>query len=141
MPSMSKINNLSFLSNSPQQIDPMLILQLNLFVRQLYLTNYTDYVRICEFLGVDVEGKLRSQIDGFVLPRNRHGQLRGSSFTRSPMLFLKDLFGLRRKGQGYDRSPMGKLLSGRILKEDAFVDEVCSNSLGLAVCLYTLTIS
>jgi len=141
MPSMSKINNLSFLSNSPQQIDPMLILQLNLFVRQLYLTNYTDYVRICEFLGVNVEGKLHSQIDGFVLPRNWHGQLWGSSFMRSSMLFLKDLFRLHRKGQGYDRSPMGKLLSGRILKEDAFVDEVCSNSLGLAVCLYTLTIS
>ena len=120
-PSMPIFDNLSFLGVPPQQIDPMLILQLNLFAGQLYPTNYADYARICEFLGVDIEGKLRPQSDGFVLPRNRHGQLRGSPFTTSPMLFLKELFGLRRKGQGYDKSPMGMLLSGRILKEDAFV--------------------
>ena len=118
---MPIFDNLSFLGVPPPQIDPMLILQLNLFAGQLYPTNYADYARICEFLGVDIEGKLRPQSDGFVLPRNRHGQLRGSPFTTSPMLFLKELFGLRRKGQGYDKSPMGMLLSGRILKEDAFV--------------------
>jgi hypothetical protein len=134
-PSMPIFDNLSFLGVSPQQIDPMLILQLNLFAGQLYPTNYADYVRICEFLGVDVEGKLRSQSDGFVLPRNRSGQLRGSPFTRSPMPFLKDLFGLRRKGQTYDKSPMGKLLSGRILKEDAFVDDEVRSTVGLG-CLY-----
>jgi hypothetical protein len=100
----------------------MLTLQLNLFAGQLYPSSHADYLRICEFLGVDVAGKLRSQSDGFVLPKNRAGQLRNSPFTRSPMPFLKDLFGLRRKGQAYDKSPMGKLLSGRILKEDAFLE-------------------
>lgn len=140
-PSMPIFDNFSFLGSSPQQIDPLLILQLNLFAGQLYPTNYADYARICEFLGVDVEGKLRSQSDGFVLPGNRRGQLQGSPFTKSPMPFLKDLFGLRRKGQAYDKSPIGKLLSGRILKEDAFVDDEVCSTVGLGVCMHTLTIS
>jgi len=118
---MPVFDNLSFLGVPPQQIDPMLVLQLNLFAGQLYPTSHADYLRICEFLGVDVAGKLRSQSDGFVLPKNRSGQLQNSPFTRSPMPFLKDLFGLRRKDQAYDKSPIGKLLSGRILKEDAFL--------------------
>ena len=121
-PSMSVFDNLSFLGVAPREIDPMLVLQLNLFAGQLYPTTYADYLRMCEFLGVDINGRLRSESDGFVPPKRRSGNLQNSPFTRSPMPFLKDLFGLRRKGQAYDKSPMGKLLSGRILKKDAFLD-------------------
>jgi hypothetical protein len=122
-PSMPIFDDLLFIGVPPQEIDPMLILQLNLFAGQLYPTNYADYERICQFLGVDIQGKLSSHSDGFVIPRNRHGRLQSSPFRRSPMPFLKDLFGLRRKGQAYDKSHMGKLLSGRILKQDVFVDD------------------
>jgi hypothetical protein len=123
-PSMPVFDDLSFLGVPPQQIDPMLVLQLNLFAGQIYPTSHADYLRICEFLGVDVTGKLRSQSDGFVLPKNRYGQLQNSPFRRSPMPFLKDLFGLRRKDQVYDKSPMGQLLGGRIM-EEAFLLDVC----------------
>jgi len=83
--------------------------QLNLWAGQLYLRDHDTALQLCNFLGVYSEScgpvdNVTKQIDGFIKPRDR-GTLPVSQslFMTSPVPFLKNLVGLRRKEWAFPR--------------------------------------
>lgn len=107
------------------QVDHTLTTQLNIFAGQLYLTDYAAYRALCLFLGLHLPGEtdgLPYQSDGFISQRDRSrdGRVDLSPFTRSPVPFLKDLVALRRKGNTYTSTHVGKLLHGHSLTLESF---------------------
>jgi hypothetical protein len=127
---MSSFEDLSFLTLplSPLvQIQRPLIEQLNLFAGQLFLKDYAAYRTLCGLLSLHADsnfspGEGRVNSDGFVTPDSRQALDMGPSpFNSSPVAFLMRLMGLRRKGQDYGPTHMGKLLHGQLLNEDDFL--------------------
>ncbi|KAK0198067.1 hypothetical protein F5146DRAFT_920061, partial [Armillaria mellea] len=107
------------------QVDYTLTTQLNIFAGQLYLTDYAVYRALCLFLGLHLPGEtddLPYQSDGFISQRDRSrdGRVDPSLFTRSPVPFLKYLVALRRKGNTYMSTHVGKLLHGHSLTLESF---------------------
>ncbi|KAF5335871.1 hypothetical protein D9758_017237 [Tetrapyrgos nigripes] len=106
--------------------DPLMITQLNLFAGQLYFHDWAAYKQLCDYLGLYIPGDDSSRVvayqsDGFVLPKDRRGEMkRLCPFETSPLPKLKELFGLRRKGNGYSFTHIGKILSGRALDKRDF---------------------
>lgn len=105
----------------------MLVHQLNLWAGQLYLSDHDAYLRLCEFLGVATSltdsQDTTIQQDGFILPEDRRIDMEEQDvcpFSQSPLPFLKEITGLRRKGMGYLSTHMGKILHGRLLTEADF---------------------
>lgn len=101
--------------------DPML--QLNLWAGQLYLKDFETYKQLCQVLGlVGAEsGPSMWDSDGFVKPENRLGAMKEKcEMIVSPIVFLKELFSLRRKGMAYTQTHMGKILNVRPLEEKDF---------------------
>ncbi|KAG1750378.1 uncharacterized protein EDB91DRAFT_1303342 [Suillus paluster] len=113
-------------STPPLTSSEPLIFQLNLFAGQLYFFNYDMYLRTCNFLGLkapdlgDVD--LIADSDGFISEENRPAARASCSFKRSQLSALKELFGMRRKGMGYLLTHLGKMLNGRILTGEDFLD-------------------
>ena len=107
---------------------PLLVDQLNLFAGQLYLRDYDTYIRVCRFLCVyandlDDAGYFKVQNDGFIEPAHRPLKARRDrSFQKSPLPFLRDLIGLRRMGMQFSLTHMGKILDGRPLRKEDFMD-------------------
>lgn len=106
--------------------NPLMISQLNLFAGQLYLHSNERYFQLCAFLGIYTGSQIAgvpitTQSDGFVRPVHRQGVLLPECpFTESPIPFLKELIGLRRKGNTYLPTHIGKVIHGRLLTEDDF---------------------
>ena len=99
------------------------ISQLNLWAGQLYLANYEAYLRLCMFLGVypKKDRGTSIQLDGFIKPEHRRGEMVTlCQFTESPLPFLKELMGLRRKGTSYLSTHLGQILCARFLTEEDF---------------------
>ncbi|KAF9472985.1 hypothetical protein BDN70DRAFT_925404 [Pholiota conissans] len=99
--------------------------QLNIWAGQLYLDSYESYLRLCLLLGVsssasDTNDYIES--DRFVPPEGQSGEMSiVCLFKKSPLPWLKVLFGLRRKGMSYQSTHMGKILHARLLfKEEDF---------------------
>lgn len=105
---------------TPPEVD--LRNQLNLWAGQLYLEDYPTYLRLCTFLGLYTQaGDREVELDGFIKPEHRPSDLEPHSpFTESPVDFLKDLIALRRKGMGFMRTDLGKILRARLLQQDVF---------------------
>ncbi|KAG9663822.1 hypothetical protein KCU64_g1072, partial [Aureobasidium melanogenum] len=99
---------------------------LNLFAGSLYLDSKAEYKALCSGLGLITQHHYAEgvsvQSDGFVAPQDRKkiGCLCPSYFSKSPVPFLKELFVLRRNGQGFGHTHMGHLLGGKELRADAF---------------------
>ena len=100
--------------------------QLNVFAGQLYLKDYATYIRLCRFLCVyarDLESEegIKVGCDGFIEMRDRPKRLQDiHTFQSSPLLSLRALMALRRKGMSFTQTHMGRLLDGRLLSEDDF---------------------
>jgi hypothetical protein len=98
--------------------------QLNLWAGQLYLEDLETYLRLCNFLGLYTIESLENitiQADGFIQPHDRSSiALPRSPFTKSPLPFLRELTGLRRKGMGYLSSHLGKIIHAKLLTEEDF---------------------
>ncbi|KAG2757812.1 hypothetical protein P692DRAFT_20789290 [Suillus brevipes Sb2] len=113
---------------STQHVTPpkRLICQLNLFAGQLYFSNYEMYLRTCNFLGLNAPDLGNKQLiadsDGFIREQHRPSARASCSFKRSQLPPLKELFRMRRKGMGYLPTHLGKMLNGRILTEEDFLD-------------------
>ncbi|KAG2137474.1 hypothetical protein DEU56DRAFT_736810 [Suillus clintonianus] len=113
---------------SAPQLTPSesLICQLNLFAGQLYFSSYEMYIRTCSFLGLNApdlgDKELIADSDGFIREENRPSARASCSFKRSQLPPLKELFGMRRKGVRYSPTHLGKMLNGRILTEEDFLD-------------------
>ncbi|PBL01428.1 hypothetical protein ARMGADRAFT_1059170 [Armillaria gallica] len=106
-------------------VDSHIVTQLNIFAGQLYVTDHSAYRMLCSFLGLHLAGEtngLPFQSDGFIMKRYRSqgGRHDISPFTKSPVPFLKELFGLRRKGNTYLSTHVGKLLHGHSLTPESF---------------------
>ena len=106
----------------------LLVDQLNLFACQLYLRDYSTYIRVCRLLCVyakdlDDAGYFEVQSDGFIQPAHRPLRARRAcSFQKSPLPFLRHLIGLRRMGMQFSLTHMGKILDGRLLREEDFLN-------------------
>ena len=104
----------------------LLMDQLNVFGGQLYLKDMKTYIRLCRFLCVYTRdlgggGGIEVGYNGFISPGNRPAHLQTAhSFRNSPLLSVKALVGIRRKGMQFSLTHMGKLLDGRLLSEDDF---------------------
>ncbi|KAG2138280.1 hypothetical protein DEU56DRAFT_886916 [Suillus clintonianus] len=103
-----------------------LICQLNLFSGQLYFSSYKMYLRTCSFLGLNAPDlgneELIADSDGYISEENRPSARASCSFKQSQLPPLKELFRMRRKGMGYLPTHLGKMLNGRILTEEDFID-------------------
>ena len=106
---------------------PREVMLLNLFAGQLYLSDYEAYLSICEFLGLCTHpppDDMAIASDGFLSPHNRSkitaAMVGGSCFQTSPVPFLRMLMTLRRKGQIFRNSHVGKILRGDLLGRNDF---------------------
>lgn len=117
---------------SPTQLPRRLRILLNLFAGQLYFDSFVEYKETCELLGliwrVGQPGVV-ARADGFIVRRNRnagsHGSGSGSevacTFKESPVNCLRALMtSIRRNGEGIDKTHVGDMLSGWVLKEEDF---------------------
>jgi len=97
-----------------------LIDQLNVFAGQLYLRDYTSYLRLCRFLGVST-----SVPNDSVIRRNLF-KIPGSfeemeiTFSGSPLPSVMTLLLIRNRGRPFAQTHMGKILQGQSLEEKDF---------------------
>ena len=100
-----------------------LIDQLNVFAGQLYLRNYTSYLRLCRFLGVSTT---RTDISDDAAIRWNLFDIPGSfeemeiKFSGSPLPSVMALLAIRTRGRPFAESHMGKILQGQSLREKDF---------------------
>jgi len=98
--------------------------QLNIWAGQLYLDSYETYLNLCLLLGIsssEETGYSSVESDRFVPRRGRIKEMVDVClFDKSPMVLLKTLFGLRRKGMSYHQTHMGKILHARLLSKRDF---------------------
>jgi hypothetical protein len=94
-----------------------LITPLNIFSRQLYLSSFSDYIHLCDFLGLAwkaADGTVGFGPDGWIpptLPTNTC--INRSGLSKSPVPFLKIFFTkIRQECQSIRKSHMGKILEG-----------------------------
>lgn len=93
---------------------------LNLFSGQLYWSSYQEYTETCKFLGLawmPAEEDSMIDSDGFQLSSSNQ-----SAFSQSPVPFLKVLMSqIRRDGEDVDRTHIGRMLFGGLLRESDFM--------------------
>ncbi|THU87150.1 hypothetical protein K435DRAFT_867564 [Dendrothele bispora CBS 962.96] len=98
-----------------------IISQLNIFSGQLYLRDWDTYKEFVDLPDNDRNEALEEvtyQSDGFVKPGDRNGKMQTMcAFEKSPLPALKELFGSRRKGNGYNLTHIGRIVRGRVLGE------------------------
>ena len=100
-----------------------LIDQLNVFAGQLYLRDYTSYLRLCHFLGVptsttDSPNNTPIRRNLFKIP----GSLEEMeiTFSGSPLPFVMGLLAIRNRGRPFAQTHMGRILQGQLLGEKDF---------------------
>ncbi|KAK4182801.1 hypothetical protein QBC35DRAFT_395228 [Podospora australis] len=113
----------------PAAPPPELITQLNLFAGQLYLRSYDEYVQLCRYLGLSYtenDGDRDIAADGFVgKAGGGAGYEQACAFEASPVAFLSVLFKrIRRDCLDIEKTHMGRVLTGEILRERNFGFEV-----------------
>ncbi|EXJ68848.1 uncharacterized protein A1O5_07780 [Cladophialophora psammophila CBS 110553] len=103
-----------------------LVMLLNIFAGQLHLSSFKEYVEICALLELASEKTKVGCVvaaDGFII-RDCIGTGEpesGSAFRRSPVPFLKVLMSkIRRNCQSIDKTHMGTILDGRLLRPSDF---------------------
>ncbi|KAK5400772.1 hypothetical protein LTR06_011264 [Exophiala xenobiotica] len=101
-----------------------LIVQLNLFAGQLYLSSFREYVELCTTLGLawqTIEGEAVIAADGFIIRSDDPGKASICGFRESPIPFLRaHMTKIRRNCEEIDRTHMGALLDGHILRPSDF---------------------
>lgn len=87
------------------------IVQLNLFAGQLYLSSWEEYKRVCNALGLawePVDDAIVLGPDGFI-----PAHLNKSGFTKSPTKFVKVLMSrIRQDCETIERTHLGRILDG-----------------------------
>lgn len=103
----------------PRSVPRQLVVQLNLFAGQLYLSSFEEYTELCDFLGLAwraPEQGVLVRADGFIVPDH---EKRG--FRDSPVKFLKVLMmKIRRNCEEIEKTHVGKMLHGGLLEETDF---------------------
>ena len=108
-------------------LNPPFAILLNLFADQLYLKSYEEYLSVCRFLRLasrPSDEQTQVACDGFINPTSRSGfddvMGRDCPFTVSPVEFLRLLIALRRKGQSFQKSHLGRIQHGELLTTEEF---------------------
>ncbi|KAJ5794287.1 hypothetical protein N7457_000886 [Penicillium paradoxum] len=105
------------------EIPDGLRIQLNLFAGQLYLGSYSEYQRLCDFLGmasVATYGTVPVDADGWILDKHRRPE---SPFDQSPVKFLKILMSqIRKDSRNIARTHVGRILNGMLLLPSDFTN-------------------
>ncbi len=103
-----------------------LVVQLNLFAGQLYLGSFREYIEVCAFLGLASEKTEEGCVvaaDGFIMRGGSGCGASSSRFSSSPVKFLKVLMTkIRRNCEGIDKTHMGTILDGRLLRPSDFAE-------------------
>jgi hypothetical protein len=95
--------------------------QLNVFAGQLYLRDYTSYLRLCRFLDVPTQ-----EFPNDTAIRRNVFNIPGSleemeiTFSDSPLPSVMALLAIRTRGQPFADTHMGKILQGQTLREKDF---------------------
>jgi len=109
-----------------------LAIQLNLFAGSLYITSHDDYLEICRFLGLAAESVTddmsaagwKVAIDGFIV-RDGEGRKGGESgLQQSPVKFIGTVARIRKNGEGVNKTHMGRLLDGRLFRQEDWEPQV-----------------
>ncbi len=103
------------------------VMQLNFFVGQLYLRSYEKYLSICQFLELCFRSQytqVQIACDEFISSTSRPEfdavMKRECSFRVSSIEFLRMLMMLRRKGQNFQKSHIGRILHDESLVREHF---------------------
>ena len=108
---------------TPREVPPALVVQLNLFAGQLYYNDLQDYREACDFLGLVSEGNKNEWViraDGFI-HQDDTGRVGGvSGLSKSPVAFLKAYMKIRKDGESISRTNVGKMFDGMLLCESDF---------------------
>ncbi|KAF5986478.1 hypothetical protein FCOIX_1537 [Fusarium coicis] len=100
------------------------VMFLNLFSGQLYLSSFQDYTNLCDLLGLAWDVADDSVIlgpDGFIPPGCGGSVVNKSIFSQSPVQFLRLLMEKIRQDCGsIEKTDMGKIFEGMRLLEDDF---------------------
>ncbi|KAH9180205.1 hypothetical protein EDB89DRAFT_2118669 [Lactarius sanguifluus] len=93
-------------------------MELNLFAGQLYFDSKEEYDRVCELFALHMAHPDAKyiEVDGFVRRPYRTGAK--SPFSVSVIATFKELTGFRRKGMGYNRTHLGRVLDARSLSSE-----------------------
>ena len=114
-------------------IPERLILELNLFAGQLYFSNFKEYIRVCDYLGLAWSAEKTSgtvRADGFI--QKGPSSSNKSTFSQSPVQFLKVLFTrIRRDCGSIEKTHMGKMLDGNLLDLGDFPEREKRNILAV----------
>ncbi|KAI9459074.1 hypothetical protein HD554DRAFT_1685585 [Boletus coccyginus] len=100
-----------------------LIDQLNMFAGQLYLRDYTSYLRLCRFLGVPTS--MTDSPNDTAIRRNLF-KIPGTfeemevTFSGSPLPPVMALLAIRNRRRPFARTHMGKILQGQLLEKKDF---------------------
>ncbi|KAL7940490.1 hypothetical protein V8C42DRAFT_362285 [Trichoderma barbatum] len=103
---------------------PMMV-QLNIFAGQLYLSSFQEYIDRCDILGL-AWGNPNDEVvlgpDGFIHPGVVGGNvINKSGFKKSPVEFLRVLFTkIRRNCEVIEKTHIGKIFDGILLREINF---------------------
>ncbi|KAK7550863.1 hypothetical protein IWX49DRAFT_534943 [Phyllosticta citricarpa] len=133
------------LSQAEQRERRMATAELDIFAGCLFMNDFDSYLAVCDFLGLNIRKNRRStnsrkkqkinQIrgirtdgvgrDGFTEPdvRKEMDPDWDSPFLASPIPFLRALIGIRRKGQAYAQTHMGRIIDARPLKKHTFKED------------------
>ncbi|KAJ7035584.1 hypothetical protein C8F04DRAFT_1000632 [Mycena alexandri] len=108
-------------------ISRQLIQELNLFAGQLFCANKPSMEEVCGILGLhfqSVSPELHGVIDSTGFVKNERARkalaIETCTFTSNPLPFFRELFGARRKGQGFALTHMGQMLRGNEPKDPSF---------------------
>jgi hypothetical protein len=104
-----------------------LITQLNVFAGQLYLSSYSDYVQLCDSLGLawkSPDESIALGPDGFLSSNSTVSSFSNKSgLSRSPVGFLKVLMSIiRQECELIGRTHMGRILEGVRLHEEEWIE-------------------
>lgn len=109
---------------TPPSLPRKFVTQLNLFAGQLYVDSFTEYVEVCNTLGLawqEAEEGSTIAADGFII-RMCNGPLNhASGFVDSPVMFLRVLLTkIRKNCEEISKTHMGAILGGRLLPPSDF---------------------
>lgn len=126
--SMYSFGRLDFLSTNPHHYSfpaPKTLSTLNLFAGMSYFDSLQEYQEFCNFCGL-IGGTAAGSVshthvssEGFVHPAGRSvGWV--SVFQKSPLPLIKALLGMRRKGDDWTMTHVGRIVDLKVLKEGDF---------------------
>ena len=101
-----------------------MILELNMFSGQTYLSSFEEYERVCAFLGIRSIAGADEDLIAATKDFAQKGMDRTSRKAHGNLCeFMKVLFTVvRRDSQGIDKTHLGKILHGAILTRKDFED-------------------